>query len=136
MPSTRGRRPKQSEHMLHFGKRTVAVATTALTTVALVLSASGASSAALKASPAAKHSAASQVVMDNDQGVMKSRIVGMASNGHRVTGTFMPSSFSTRNGELMANGTLDAVVRKGGELRTASNQVSIPVQKVNGTKAV
>jgi len=122
--------------MLQVGKRTIALAITALTTLALVLAAPGTSSGATRTAQAAKHTAASKVVMHNDQGTMKSRIVGMASNGHRVTGTFTPESFSSENGKLMANGTLDAVVRKGGHLKTATQQVSIPVKKVNGTKAV
>ncbi|NUR07729.1 MAG: hypothetical protein HOQ45_12065 [Nocardioidaceae bacterium] len=67
---------------------------------------------------------------------MKSRIVGMASNGHRVTGTFTPTSFSTQGGKLMADGVIDAVVRKGGTLRTASQEVSIPVKRANGSSAV
>ena len=102
----------------------------ALLTMALVLASPGSAGAASKAAKAP-----SPVVAKTAAGTMKSKVTGTAQGGRTVAGTFTPSSFTVENGVLMANGTLDAVIRGHGKPQAASQDVSIPVKAVNGSGA-
>ncbi len=102
----------------------------ALLTMAMVLASPGAAGAASKAAKAP-----SPVVAETAAGTMKSKVTGTAEGGRKVAGTFTPSSFTVEDGVLMANGTLDAVIRGHGKPQQASQDVSIPVKAVNAPGA-
>lgn len=75
----------------------------------------------------------SPIVAKSDEGKAKSRVSGTTEDGRRVTGTFTPEAFSVVDGQLMATGTLDLVLRGGGKPEYVSEDVTVPVRSINGT---
>jgi hypothetical protein len=95
--------------------------------MALMLASPGSAGAAAQAAKAP-----SPVVAENDAGMMKSKVRGTTDDGRKVFGTFTPSSFEMSDGKLMANGTLDMVVRgKGKPEALPTETVSMEVVGAN-----
>jgi hypothetical protein len=73
------------------------------------------------------------VVAKNGNGKMTSTIVGKASDGSMVTGSFTPLKFTKKDGVLAAKGVVDGVVTHAdGSKETFTALRSIPVKKING----
>ena len=63
-------------------------------------------------------------------GTMTSAVNGTFANGGTVTGSFTPTRFAVRNGELVGTGTLHSVLTDaaGATVGTADTTVTLPVQ--------
>lgn len=85
----------------------------------LVLTAGGSAGAASAASASAAPTSRA-VVAQNDQGVLKSRVVGETAQGWRVTGSFVPLDVRKLGQAVKVRGLLTTVVHKPGpNVRTA-----------------
>ena len=72
-------------------------------------------------------------VAHGPQGFARSKIVGETGNGHRVTGSFTPLSFSKKNGHLRTRGVVNGVVhRADGSTRTFTVIRTIRVKTIDG----
>ena len=72
----------------------------------------------------------SHVVAKNDAGSMKSYVTGTASRGRTVVGSFTPSKFVEKNGQLRAIGKLNVVTRgPGKDLHRVKYGVAMPVKR-------
>jgi hypothetical protein len=112
-------------------RRPLALLLAAVTALAAALVAVDATSPA----SAAQAPTASRVIAHNGAGKMRSRIVGHTSDGHRVTGTFVPLRFVRRGGHLKVRGLVQGVVHKGGGTTTFTKMRTITVKRVNGRAA-
>lgn len=102
----------------------------ALMSAVLVTTAGGAAGAASAAAPTP-----TTVVAKNDQGVLKSRVVGETAQGWRVTGSFVPLDVVKRGRAVKVRGLLTTVVHKPGpDVRTAVVR-TLRVASVNGVPA-
>jgi hypothetical protein len=115
-------------------KRPFAVLISVLVTLALALMAGSAASAPQAASGAAAQAA--RPVAHNGQGELTSRIVGETGNGRSVTGKFIPTGFSKKNGHVRVRGMLLGVVHNNdGSTRTFGVMRSMRVKSINGQPA-
>jgi hypothetical protein len=72
-------------------------------------------------------------VAHSPQGFARSKIVGQTAGGQRVTGSFVPLSFSKKNGHLRARGLLQGVVhRANGTTRTFDVVRTLRVRTIDG----
>jgi hypothetical protein len=73
-------------------------------------------------------------VAHSPQGFARSKLVGQTAKGQRVTGSFVPLSFSKKNGHLRAHGVLNGVIhRANGTTRTFTVVRTLRVKSMNGT---
>ena len=114
----------------------------ALVVTAVVALASGgtASSAPPASSVSAAKSAApapsGRTVAHNPQGSLTSRLVGTTGNGRRVTGSFVPMTFSRHDGKLFVRGLVQGVVHnRDGSTRTFGVMRTMRVKSINGVAA-
>jgi hypothetical protein len=76
---------------------------------------------------------ASRVIAKNDHGKMTSRIVGTASDGSKVTGSFTPLRFVKRDGKQKVKGVIDGIVTHAdGTKEKFSGLRTVKVKKING----
>ena len=74
-----------------------------------------------------------KVVGKSAEGKMLSKVVGRTSAGDRVTGTFTPTRFVTKDGQVWAKGFLAGVITDdAGHKTTFSGLEKMSVEKVNG----
>lgn len=79
---------------------------------------------------------ARSVVGKSDAGKITSTVVGKASDGSKVTGSFTPTRFVQRDGVLAAKGFLQGKVsHPNGSTTTFSGIKTIPVKTINGQSA-
>ena len=77
--------------------------------------------------------AARSVVGKSDAGKITSRVVGRASDGGKVTGSFTPTRFVKRDGTLWAKGFLKGkITHPDGSKTRFSGIKKIPVKKIDG----
>ena len=106
--------------------KTVALFMAVLLTVAGGLMSSGAATAQGSAKPT--------TVAHNAHGSMTSKIVGTTNKGQRVTGTFVPLSFSKHAGKEKVHGLLQGVIhRKDGTTQTFAAMRTLKVASIGGT---
>jgi hypothetical protein len=75
------------------------------------------------------------VVASNANGTMASKIVGKASDGSQVTGTFTPLKFAKKNGSSTVKGVIDGVVtHPNGSKETFTALRTFDVKKINGQR--
>jgi hypothetical protein len=73
------------------------------------------------------------VVGKSTQGKMLSKVVGSTSAGDKVTGTFTPTRFVTKNGKVWAKGFLAGVITDDAGHKTRFSGIEkMSVEKVNG----
>jgi hypothetical protein len=73
-------------------------------------------------------------VAHSPQGYARSKIVGQTAKGQPVTGSFVPLSFSKKNGHLRAHGLLNGVIhRANGTTKTFTVVRTLRVKSMNGT---
>ena len=111
---------------------------TALTTGVLALvMALGLTSVGIGAASAATGPTSSRAVVGkSDLGKITSEVVGRTSEGDRVSGTFTPTRFVTRDGVLYAKGFLQGKIHESdGTVTRFSGIKKMPVKKVNGQSA-
>jgi hypothetical protein len=73
------------------------------------------------------------VVAKNANGKMASKIVGKASDGSKVTGTFTPLKAVKKNGQSAMKGVIEGVVtHPNGTKERFTALRTIPVKKING----
>ncbi|ROR92502.1 hypothetical protein [Nocardioides aurantiacus] len=110
-------------------------ATTGLLAATMALSVSltgtGAASAAT-AQPATSSSAVSKVATEKKVGSTKAPIKGVAENGRKVRGSFTPTEFTVVDGVLNVTGTLEGRFTGKGKPTPFSQEITTPVQSVNG----
>jgi hypothetical protein len=91
----------------------------------------GAASAAAPTSPTAR-----SVVGKSDLGRITSTVVGRASDGSKVTGSFTPTRFVQSGGALWAKGFLQGKIHHAdGTVTKFSGIKKMPVKKINGQSA-
>ncbi|MBL0747345.1 hypothetical protein [Nocardioides baculatus] len=79
---------------------------------------------------------ARSVVGKSDAGKITSTVVGKASDGGKVTGSFTPTRFVQRDGVLYAKGFLEGkITHPDGSKSTFSGIKKMPVKKINGQSA-
>jgi hypothetical protein len=79
---------------------------------------------------------ARSVVGKSDAGKITSTVVGKASNGGKVTGSFTPTRFVQRDGVLYAKGFLEGKITNPDGSRTKFSGIKkMPVKKINGQSA-
>jgi hypothetical protein len=79
---------------------------------------------------------ARSVVGKSDAGKITSTVVGKASNGGKVTGSFTPTRFVQRDGVLYAKGFLEGkITNPDGSKTKFSGIKKMPVKKINGQSA-
>lgn len=79
---------------------------------------------------------ARSVVGKSDAGKITSTVVGKASDGGKVTGSFTPTRFVQRDGVLAAKGFLQGKIsHPDGSTTTFSGIKTIPVKTINGQSA-
>ena len=79
---------------------------------------------------------ARSVVGKSDAGKMRSTVVGKASDGGKVTGSFTPTRFVQRDGVLWAKGFLQGKIKHpDGSTTKFSGIKKMPVKKINGQSA-
>src|SRR4051812_20211676 len=72
-------------------------------------------------------------IAHSPQGSARSKIVGTAANGHRVTGYFTPTGFTKHNGHLRVRGLVSGVIHRGdGTSKTFSAMRTLRVKSMNG----
>lgn len=112
---------------------------TALSTGVLALvMALGLASVGIGAASAATpdRTSARSVVGKSDAGKITSTVVGRASDGGRVTGSFTPTRFVERDGVLWAKGFLQGkIAHPDGTTTKFSGIKKMPVKKINGQSA-
>jgi hypothetical protein len=111
---------------------------TALTTGVLALvMALGLTSVGIGAASAATGTtSARSVVGKSDAGKITSTVVGKASDGSKVTGSFTPTRFVERDGVLYAQGFLQGKISKAdGSTTKFSGIKKMPVKSINGQSA-
>jgi hypothetical protein len=112
---------------------------TALSTGVLALvMALGLTSVGIGAASAATpdRTSARSVVGKSDVGKITSTVVGKASNGGKVTGSFTPTRFVQRDGVLYAKGFLEGkITNPDGSKTRFSGIKKMPVKKINGQSA-
>ncbi len=89
--------------------------------------------AAATAQPATSSAAASGVATEKKVGSATAPVKGVAENGRQVRGTFTPTEFSVVDGVLHVTGTLQGRFVGTGKPKPFSQEVTTPVQAVNGT---
>lgn len=105
----------------------------ALAMSAMVMLYAGGSPARSAAGPDARSGSSFTRVAHDPQGYVRSKILGQTGNGHRVTGSFTPLSFSKKNGHLRARGVLNGVVHRGdGSTRTFTAVRTLRVRSIDG----
>jgi hypothetical protein len=113
---------------------------TALSTGVLALvMALGLTSVGIGAASAATpdRTSARGVVGKSDAGKITSTVVGKASDGGKVTGTFTPTRFVQRDGMLWAKGFLQGkITHPDGSKTKFSGIKKMPVKKINGQSAM
>jgi hypothetical protein len=117
--------------------RTVALVVAVVVTASMALVSGGTASAG-KGTTSGQSSvaAAKGVVAHNAKGKMRSRIVGTASHGRKVTGEFYPLDFSKKHGKVKVRGLLNGVVHNAnGSTSTFSVMRTMRVKTINGTPA-
>jgi hypothetical protein len=73
------------------------------------------------------------VVAKNGNGKMASKIVGKASDGSKVTGTFTPLKAVKKNGQSALKGVIEGVVtHPNGTKERFTALRTIPIKKING----
>ena len=83
-----------------------------------------------------ERTAARSVVGKSDAGKITSTVVGKASDGGKVTGSFTPTRFVQRDGVLWAKGFLEGkITHPDGSKTTFSGIKKMPVKKINGQSA-
>ena len=100
--------------------------------LALTMSLLGALAATAAADPG---TGLSPVVAHNDAGKMTAPITGSTADGRLVKGSFTPTGFSVVGDTLMATGTMQGRILGHGAPAAFEQQVTTPVQAVNGTPA-
>lgn len=91
----------------------------------------GGTSASSSASTAAR--TADRTVAHTGQGSLDSKIRGTTANGRKVTGTFVPLTFTRRPGRVKVRGLLQGVVHNAnGSTRTFAVMRTMRVKKING----
>ena len=111
---------------------------TALTTGVLALAmALGLTSVGIGAASAASDTTSTRsVVGKSDAGKITSTVVGKASDGGKVTGSFTPTRFVERDGVLWAKGFLQGkITHPDGTTTKFSGIKTMPVKKINGQSA-
>jgi hypothetical protein len=114
------------------------ISTTLTTGVLALVMALGLTSVGIGAASAAAPttSASKTVVGKSDQGRIKSTVVGRASDGSKVTGSFTPTRFVERDGALWAKGFLQGKIHHAdGTVTKFSGIKKMPVKKINGQSA-
>ncbi len=105
----------------------------ALAMTALVMLYAGGSPARSATGSQARTGTSFTRVAHDPQGFVRSKIVGETGNGHRVTGSFTPLSFSKKNGHLRARGLINGVVHRGdGSTRTFTVIRTLRVKTIDG----
>ena len=75
----------------------------------------------------------SKVATESKLGSLKAPVKGVAENGRQVRGTFTPTEFSVVDGVLTVTGELKGRFLGKGKPTPFSQEVTTPVQAVNGT---
>ena len=100
-------------------------------TAAVALVSGGAATGS--SAPAAPAAAAGRTVAHTPQGELTSRIVGETGNGRRVTGSFVPITFSRHDGKVFVRGLIHGVVHNSnGTTRTFDVVRTKRVQSIEG----
>lgn len=90
---------------------------------------------AADAAPAAQESA-KRPVAHTKAGTLSSRIVGSTAGGRDVTGSFVPLSFSKRDGKVFVRGLVQGVVHQADGKRTTFAQLrTVRVKSIDGNPA-
>ncbi len=98
-----------------------------------IMAALGGFSSAATAAGSERDSASRGTVAKNANGKAISRIIGTASDGSKVTGTFTPLKFVKKDGKQQVKGVVDGVVtRANGTKETFSALRTLQVKKING----
>ena len=116
-------------------KHTSRISTALTTGVLALVMALGLTSVGIGAASAAAptSSTARSVVGKSDLGKITSTVVGRASDGSKVTGSFTPTRFVQRDGTLWAKGFLQGkITNKAGKVVKFSGIKKMPVKKING----
>lgn len=75
------------------------------------------------------------VVAKNENGKMRSKVVGTASDGSKVTGSFTPLKFVKREGKSKVKGVIDGVVtHPDGSKERFTALRTMTVKKINGER--
>jgi hypothetical protein len=100
--------------------------------LAIMVALTGFSSAATAAS-GGSDAASRGTVAKNANGKVISKIVGTASDGSKVTGTFTPLKFVKKDGKQQVKGVVDGVVNHAnGTKETFTALRTVKVKKING----
>ena len=109
----------------------LAVVAAALSLAIMVLL--GGFSSAATAASSGSDTASRGIVAKNVNGKAVSKIVGTASDGSKVTGTFTPLKFVEKNGKQQVRGVVEGVVtHANGTKETFTALRTLQVKKING----
>jgi hypothetical protein len=102
-------------------------------TLAVVWGGTAASTSAVSSAPVAM---AKAPVAHTAQGKLTSRIKGTAEGDRKVTGKFVPLTFSKRNGKVFVRGLVQGVIHNdNGTTRTFHVMRKVRVKEINGEPA-
>jgi hypothetical protein len=116
-------------------RRTSRISTALSTGVLALVMALGLASVSIGAASAATpdRTSARSVVGKSDAGKITSTVVGKASDGGKVTGSFTPTRFVQRDGVLWAKGFLEGKITHPDGTKTKFSGIKkMPVKKING----